>query len=214
MKSAPLAAVALLGFTPIALAAPVIVFGQTGALNTITATNNANGTTLSDSGIAVSITEIDAVLATPIPAFLSITATSEQPGATNIGGLISEHFDGKFAITQNANGSGTNYLSGAFNDGAVTATGSTSIAMFASQAVFTSDVVTALDLPRSVSFALTNVSPPVSLAACANCTSGQTIAAFDASIAGNASANVPEPAALALMGVGLLGLTMVRYRRS
>lgn len=211
MRALLLATCAILVAVP-THAAPSITFGQTSGANTITAANDANGTTWTDSGIAVSITEIDAGIATPLPAFLSITATSEQPGATTIGGLIGEHFNGQFAITQNANGTGTNYLSGVYNDAAVTVAGSTAIGVFANQALFTSDVITVLDLPRSVSFALTNVTPPVSLASCSGCTSGQTIAGFTASIAGNASANVPEPWPVAIFGVGLLGLAAVKRR--
>ena len=195
-----------------ALAAPVITFGQTSGANTITATASATGTSFAGSDVGVSISQIDAALATPLPAFLSITATSEAAGAQSVGGAIVQHFDGTFHITSASGGGGTNYLSGAFNDAAITAVGATSVAVFAIDALFTSDVVTDLGLPRSVSLALTNVSPAVSLAACGGCGSGETLAGFTASIAGNASANAPEPASLAIMGVGLLGLGMVRRR--
>lgn len=214
MKLVLLAATAIVGLAASAAAAPVITFGQTSNTNTITASSNAAGTSFSDTGIAISISQIAAPLATPLPAFLKISAASDAPGATTVGGALVEHFDGAFAVTANANGSGTNYLSGVFNDAAITSTGSTSIGVFASTAAFTSDVVTALSLPRSLSLALTNVTPPVSLAACGGCGSGQTIAAFDASIAGNASANaVAEPGSLALLGVGLLGLAGITQLR-
>jgi hypothetical protein len=53
------------------------------------------------------------------------------------------------------------------------------------------------------------VDAPVSVTACPACDTGQTIASFTASIAGNAAANaaaVPEPASLLLLGGSLLGM--------
>jgi hypothetical protein len=206
---------ALLGFlAQPAGAAVILTFGQVGDANTITGTASASGTTFGGTDVPVTITQIGAGVATPLSAFLDLSATSTPAGANTTAGVIVEHFAGTFSFNAAADNTGTNYLSGTFADGAITADGATAIAIFGPQANFASDVITTLDLPRSVSFGLTDVTPAVSLAFAPGTDSGLTIGSFAASIAGNASANVavPEPASLGLLGLGLIGLGLVRCR--
>jgi hypothetical protein len=199
-----------------AQAGQIIHFGQTSGSNTVTGTASISETKITTAGTPVSIDQIAAPLATPIPAFLSLTAFSSFDGAIVTGGTIVEHFNGNFKITANADGTGTNYLSGTFFDEVNTTSGATSFDIVAPDDTFTSDVITALNLPRSLSFSLTNVTPAVSLVPCAECNFGQTINSFTASIGGSASAftaPVPEPAAFTLFGTALFGLGLLRHRR-
>ena len=92
-------------------------------------------------------------------------------------------------------------------------------------------MITDLGPPRNFSLSFTNVTPPVDTVATqaqnsvdcgpflvAGCNdTGATIASFTASVSGNASAfatPVPEPASMAALGAGLLGLVVARRRRA
>ena len=212
---------ALLALVAVAVAAParagvVLAFSQNGTGNTTTFTANGPGTatTINDTNAIVTISAIAGATVVPFTADFNLSAHSTSPVSTVLG--ISQHFTGTFSFTSGAGGTGTNFLSGSFNDVLLGNGGGTFLILGAStppstDVVFTSDVISAalLGEPRSLALAFTAVSPAVSV-------DNQTLNSATASVSGNFSAAaVPEPSslALALTGLGTAGLFAARRRR-
>jgi len=197
-----------------ASATQILAFGQTSQSNTITGTASAGVTTITGSDIAILISQIEN--GAPIAAFFTLNAHSTGPDASCLGGTaICQQYAGTFTITSGLGGTGTNFLSGSFNDG-VLGLGTTMILAASTAAPgdavgFTSDIITSLGLDRGIALSFANVSPP-------NSDCGGTLCSFTASVSGvfngGPGRQVPEPISLGLVGIGLVGMGFARRRRS
>ena len=196
-----------------AMADTILVFGQLGTSQTITATVNGaqTQTTIVGTDIPIEISAFGAAApATPFSGFLDLNLFSTGAASAPVPGTVLQMFSGSFSFNSLANNTGTNYLSGTFTN-AVFGSGS-AMTISGSEpsfsVAFSSGVLTTLGSPRAISFSFTNVLPAASIV-------GTTLAGFQSNVSGNASAfNVPEPGTIALIGAALLGLGVTRRRAS
>jgi hypothetical protein len=207
-----LALAALLASSSLANAALVATFSQNpSATPTVTATDNGTTTTIDVTDASTAITSgLGALLGN---ALFSFAATSVDAAATLASAVI-QHYSGSFCFTSGPGCSGTNFLSGVFTDAAFGALGGPGLTVNVNSPpdtlTMSSDVVPAADLIPPSTFGLTfaDLTPNLHI-------DGTTIGAFTADFAGTVSASAvptPEPTALALLGVGLFGLTLVKRR--
>ncbi len=209
-----IAAAAVLAPAP-ASATTILTFGQAGSSDTIAGINNGAGsTTIGGSNVPIDITQIDALLGTPIAAYLTLIATSTGPASSPLPGFVTQPFSGSFTITSGMGGTGTNYLSATFID-AIFGGGSSltlSVANPPDTASFTSDVITDLGLPTGISFSFADVNPGAGI-------HNGSLSSFTSSVSGTFSGSrtlrqAPEPGSLVLVGLAILGLAGSLRRKS
>jgi hypothetical protein len=199
----------------------ILNFGLSNAGSITAVANTGTGvTTLSTTGGAQAVT-IDFIQggSAPISAYLNLTATSSGQAVFALpSGDPTQIFNGSFSITQNANGTGTNYLTGTFTnmlfDAFVSGSGEAASLKASDPTAsisYTSDVITSLIPPSALDFSFTNVTPGLSIVGPLG---KWTIGSFTASGSGTFSASAtPEPSSLAIAGLSALGLIGYGVRR-
>jgi hypothetical protein len=196
-----------LGLSPNADATPLLSFGQTSGSPTISATDDGTTTLINGTNVAVSVTSFLGGGA-PFASILNLSLTSIG-AISNSGGVLQQEYSGTATFTTG----GVNTLKAVFTDALFAITGSSSLTIQASQPpgsiVFTSAVLPASDFsnPLAIAFSFADVTPTAAV-------DGTTLRGFASTISGTSSTNpVPEPATIAVLGLGLAGIGMARSRR-
>jgi hypothetical protein len=209
----------LLLTTALAIALPaaanatlLTAFAQESSSNTVTATDSAGVTTISYTN---ALTTLGGGILGAIPgAVMTLTATSID-AAISVAGNVIQHYNGSFCISAAAGCTG-NFLSGVFTDAAFGALGGPGLTVNVNNPpeslTLASNVIPANELvpPNSFNLAFVSLSNPLAIV-------GGSIGSFTAAFSGDISASasaVPEPASIAILGIGLLGLTMLRRKSS
>src|SRR5678816_2052747 len=117
MRHILLAGAALFGLAMIqpANAALIATFGQTSLTNTVVATDNGTATHIV---VDDAVTAVTTFASGPIGNVQFSLDANSTDAAVAVGGAIIQHYAGTFCFTSGTDCSGTNYLSGVFDDAA------------------------------------------------------------------------------------------------
>jgi len=222
-----LAGLGLMAFGQSASAVNILSFGKS-ELNPVGTINlTASGgisTTITTAGVGgsapITVTLYAGAVPTPFQAFLTINATSTSPAIPAGFSGVEQLYAGTVQITSAAGGGGTNYLTATFSglnglsgSGSGTLGGANFTLTASNLTSLTSSVLSPSQLqpPRDFSITFGELTSPLAI-------NGATIASTNASNFGgqfNATgAPVPEPATLALVGLGIpFGLVALRRAR-
>jgi hypothetical protein len=211
MKQLLFATAMLIGIAAHANAALIASFSQNPSdTPTVIATDDGTTTNITVTNASTSITAGNgAILGTSL---FSLNATSVDPATTILTAVI-QHYAGTFCFTSLNGCTGVNYLSGTFSDAAFGGLGGPGLNVNVNNPpdvlVLSSDLIPADQLAAPNTFGLTfaNLSPLLHI-------NGTTIAAFTADYSGtvSSSAAVPEPMSIAILGMGMLGIGLVKRR--
>jgi hypothetical protein len=200
-----------LGYSSVASASTILAYTQVTGGDTITATDDGITTTITSTA-----PNIPVIIGTyigggaPFDAVFNLNLVSSGV-ITNTLGNLTEAFSGSASWTD---GGTTDYLTATFDDTLFAINGSAAASVNAGEPpgsiVYTSNVVNPATLidPKGLSFSFADVTPLVHI-------DGTTLAGFVSSVSGDLSANVvPEPMSITVLGIGLLGLGVVRRKRN